>query len=387
MTTTPPPTDPVRATITRRYTAGATIAHIADAVDLHPETVRAHLRRAGIPLRDDRTIRHARHHHGAPAPVPLHHNSALTHADLHAIIARYIAGETASQLANAFGIDPATVRRYLRAAGLTLRDDRSRRRIPVDTDDIAARHRAGESMTVIAEALGTTLDVVRHRLHERGIATDVTRTHRPDPRHLDLDIDDIVRRRRAGHTLQEIATALGCSTTAIEARLRPFGLHRSQRTPAPPVDTAAIAATYAAGRTISETAAHHDVTIDHVHAALREHHVPKRPPRRRAGRGSRAGAETADAAAVVDYYRAGHHIELTAARFGITHRAVRDILTAAGIEPRTRNPRVTPATRTAILIAATHGIPRQDIADQVGYSVKTVGKVLRAAATTRGKAR
>ncbi|MEV8358494.1 sigma factor-like helix-turn-helix DNA-binding protein [Microbacterium sp. NPDC076895] len=84
------------------------------------------------------------------------------------LVARYEAGATVYELAEAFGIHRHTVAQRLREAGVKLR-----RTAPTDDEitEMVQRYESGQSLARIAETIGgTTANTVKRCLLERGVA-------------------------------------------------------------------------------------------------------------------------------------------------------------------------------------------------------------------------
>jgi DNA-binding transcriptional ArsR family regulator len=82
------------------FIAGATITQLVDRFKVHRTTVMAHLRRRGVPRL------------GEWSPAQVSH-----------VASRYESGETLDEIAATLEIDPRTVGRQLRRAGVRLRPD------------------------------------------------------------------------------------------------------------------------------------------------------------------------------------------------------------------------------------------------------------------------
>jgi len=83
------------------------------------------------------------------------------------VLERYLAGETANDLADAFDVNRATVFAILQRAGI-------KSRYRVLTDDVAAAtamYQAGQSLTRIAEHFGVADGTVPNRFRRLGIPT------------------------------------------------------------------------------------------------------------------------------------------------------------------------------------------------------------------------
>ena len=92
------------------------------------------------------------------------------------LAARYAAGETVAELADAFGVVKATIRARLREAAITMRPAHTRRKV-LPMEDIIARHDMGESLGALAAAYGVSKSVIHRRLREahRRLREDVKR--------------------------------------------------------------------------------------------------------------------------------------------------------------------------------------------------------------------
>lgn len=309
----------------------------------------------------------------------------MTHQEVRdAVVAHYARGHAVAAVAKLVGIGVKQAREHLRHAGVELRPAR----VPVDVDAAVARHAAGESVAAIAEDMGVHPLVVRRRLRERGIDTNARPVKRRPHVRVDIDMDDVVRRRREGQTIAAIAAATGHSGTTLQRRLTAMGVTVEVR---PTVDTVAVAAHYAAGHSLEDTAVAHDITIHHVIDVLAEHQVPVRESQRR-GAPRRGAADPGTYGDIATYYTGGHSLRLTAARFGLTMDAVRDALAARGVPMRTpKQAAIADARREAIATAYRDGASVHEVAAAFGVAVSTVSRALKQsgvkARTRTGKAR
>lgn len=104
-------THPQIETMIQLYQRGATAPAIAETIGCIPRTVRTHLARAGIPLRDDRQGRSGGHN-----------RVENTHPDLARRISQlYAIGLSQSKIGHQLGISAAAVRRIMRDHGITPR--------------------------------------------------------------------------------------------------------------------------------------------------------------------------------------------------------------------------------------------------------------------------
>lgn len=92
------------------YRQGSTVKQLAARFEVHVHTVSKHLKARGIPRRGGRP--------------------SFTDADLPHLIAQYQAGDSCATIANRYSVDPATVMRWLRRAGVKMRPRRGGRHSP-----------------------------------------------------------------------------------------------------------------------------------------------------------------------------------------------------------------------------------------------------------------
>lgn len=242
--------------------------------------------------------------------------------------------------------------------------------IDIDVADLARRRRQGHALARIAADTGLAYATVRRLLHPPTLLVDV-------------DVDDLARRRRQGHSLRRIAADTGHTYATVRRRLNTVGL--SAPLTGPVVDTAALAATYAAGRSLAATAEAHDTTIGTVRGALAKHGVALRPPGVPRGTRPPRPQPPADTAAIADHYAARRSIHITAAHFGLPWRTVRDAITAHGIPIGANLRRLTPQEREGIIEAGRAGHSTTAITAEFDVAATTVHTVLDAAGVARAR--
>lgn len=149
------------ARIVEEYVAGASSRQVAARHGVEKNTVLGFVKASGRPVRP-------------PAPTPTA-AAARWGVDRAQLVRLYRDEQrTVPQISQATGHTPGTIRRHLRAAGLTLRDDRTRggrrNRIPVETADrIVERYQAIGNAAKVARELGVSPNTVVRTVRDRGV--------------------------------------------------------------------------------------------------------------------------------------------------------------------------------------------------------------------------
>jgi len=132
------------------------------------------------------------------------------------------------ELAASLGVTVGDVRRMIEVAG-PRPDGRYRGRL--DVSEIRRRYEAGESLAEIGAAMGASDTTVRNAMVRVGIPT------RPGPRPAGerrgplrrLDVEEIRRRWEAGETMVVIAKAIGASLAGVRRAMDRNGIDRRLR--------------------------------------------------------------------------------------------------------------------------------------------------------------
>jgi transposase len=134
----------------------------------------------------------------------------------------YRRGMTIVEIGAAVRMDPSGIWYRLARAGVEMRPPGSRQamrtgrcRDDITAEDVRALYGGGLGIRAVAERLGCSATAIRARL--AGVAPIRGRGGR---RREDIREDDVRRLRAAGLTLQAIAERLGCSMGAVYSRLR-----------------------------------------------------------------------------------------------------------------------------------------------------------------------
>lgn len=117
-------------------------------------------------------------------------------------------GVTVTALAKAAGVSRQTVYTWLGRHGLETKRSTPDR---PDPDVLAALYAQHGTVAGVGDVLGVSADTARRWLHAAGVTVG-------DPP-LEVDVDEVRRRRRAGATLEQIASEQGVGPTTIWRRL------------------------------------------------------------------------------------------------------------------------------------------------------------------------
>ena len=184
--------------VVARYRAGAELEAIRESFGISTGTVRAVLRRTGVPLR-------------VPAP-------AVPDQAVPAIVAEYRAGATLRTLGRRYGVSRATIHTVLKRQGVARRPACPRPAAPPrQAAVIAADYRAGDSIRALADRHGVGYDAIAAALESQGVAAVplAGRGPRPHSRLLPIGAD-----HRAGEPIGSLADRYGLSHGAVVKALR-----------------------------------------------------------------------------------------------------------------------------------------------------------------------
>lgn len=196
--------------IARLWAAGATVSGIAARTGVSTHIVRDRLRRAGAL----EYLFRNRHRH---VQEVLERRGAE-------LIAAYLAGATVAALAARAGVSFYTVREYLVAHGIAIRNHRRRARAIFEArgDEMIAAYEAGASMTALAASAGMTPHMIRAYLVARGVAI---RDYRGRARAiLEARGDELIAAYGAGASMTGLAAGAGVSHITIRAYLVAHGI-------------------------------------------------------------------------------------------------------------------------------------------------------------------
>lgn len=184
------------------------------------------------------------------------------------------------------------------------------------------------------------------------------------------DIARLIKWRREGQTLQQIADRLKCNPSTVAGRLRQSDAQSLLRKLSPqasairPRVRSVIAREYRGGRQLRELARKYGTSAKLVREVLLA-----------AGAYNARGArERYDWDRMERYYRSGHSVLEVAEREGCTWQTVVHALKRRGVSLRGRQPELDYERMIAL---ARRGMSCSEIADQLGCSAWTVTVVLR----------
>lgn len=184
--------------IARRYTSGASAAQIAASYGCSKTTILRFLQNHGVARRS-----------GAWTKLP------VTNQDL---AQRYVKeGTLLKDLAAEFGVVSATISERLADAGVVV--PVGRRRIDLPVAEILRRYEGGEPVNVLARAYGVSSPVIYHRLHEHGRALRSPRTT-PEQRRRAVAL------YQTGLTDAAVAAKLNMSRTTVRKAIQEAGVKR-----------------------------------------------------------------------------------------------------------------------------------------------------------------
>ncbi|MFC7934127.1 hypothetical protein [Streptomyces cinereoruber] len=196
--------------IVARYVQGATMTELGKLYGVHPTTIRRRI--------PDDLIR-GRSRILKPRPRS---RRVLVEEEIRR---RYAAGESAYALAHEFGVSVHTLRARIPAGEASAPPSRSvqpgtgsvRMVLALSDEEILARYRAGQSATAIGRAAGVDCRTILRRIpeHERRSHLQAQRLNRPAP---DVDADTIRALRARGLTWEAIAAETGLSAKTVRAR-------------------------------------------------------------------------------------------------------------------------------------------------------------------------
>lgn len=254
------------------------------------------------------------------------------------IAARYRAGASAGELAEAAGINVAEVRAMLVALGEELRpplghahgrlDDRR-----YSPEKIEQLYEEGATVQSLAKTVGVSREMIRTLLLKRGVKLRGRGGRQPsaEPGDLVADPDEVARRYHAGQGIAEIAASVGRTAWQVRTVLLKLGVklrgragNRGDELKPPLVPAEEVAKLYAGGLGLERVAAMAGVSRKKVKRLLREQRTPLR--RRAEAKRQPAQARHISDHVVARRYRAGATLEALAIAAGSTVPIIRRIL-------------------------------------------------------------
>ncbi|KAF0179614.1 MAG: hypothetical protein FD161_1231 [Limisphaerales bacterium] len=261
------------------------------------------------------------------------------------IAARYRAGASAGELAQAAGINVAEVRAILVASGEELRpplghaqgrpDDRR-----FSPEKIEQLYKEGVTVQSLARMLSVSRELIRTLLLKRGVKLR-GRGGQPsaEPGDLVADPDEVARRYRAGQGIAEIAASVGGTAWQVRTVLLKLGVklrgragNRGDEFKPPAVPAEEVAKLYAGGLGLEPVAARAGVSRKKVRRLLREQRMPVRG--RAEAMRQPAQARRISDRVVARRYRAGATLDALAIAAGSTVPVIRRILADQGVALR-----------------------------------------------------
>jgi DNA invertase Pin-like site-specific DNA recombinase len=136
------------------------------------------------------------------------------------IIAVYQQGHDQEATGAVVGCSREAVVRVTREAGIV----RRRRYMPrLDLEEIRRRTEAGQTLEEIANAIGASSTGVQRAMVRAGIPRRPKGGRGRKPR---LDVEEIRRRRQAGESVARIARAIGASEIGVKKVVQRYGIPR-----------------------------------------------------------------------------------------------------------------------------------------------------------------
>ena len=180
------------------------------------------------------------------------------------IARQYLAGESVSDIAAAFGLRASSVRRILSVTGITM----PREALAKRNEEVARRHLAGESVSDIAAAFGLSRASVYRILNSAGVRLRAVREAR---------YERIEELYRAGGSIKVIADELGVSPSVVSSAVnRRCPEVREERMEEKRDRTRSMIAKYRAGKPIADIAREFGVSHQSVDLTLKHHRAKKR---------------------------------------------------------------------------------------------------------------
>lgn len=241
-------------------TEGLTIVELAQRHEVSTTRIALMLRRCGIERRPG-----AARPHRLAAERAARRPPELTSM----IISLYGAGQSRSAIARQVDVHRVVVDDVLRRAGVELR---SRRKLP-PADAWAHRYLAGETAAQIAATYGTSPEAVYRSLHLASVdrrAAGARGTPLPDEDVVALYVDQRL-------SLRDTANLLGASIPRVREVLAHLGKPRAGFDPAT-VDRPRFSRRYVDGATFNELASAFGLTPHQVTVTVRAFELPRRPP-------------------------------------------------------------------------------------------------------------
>ena len=203
-------TDSQEREICRRYLAGETTTQLGTLLGTSESTVSNVLKRNNVA---------ARARGGGRERLLTAENEAE-------ICRRYLAGESAVQLGAAFGVDPATVSKYLKRKGITLRTNKEAHGgLSAEIEaEVCKLYKDGKSTSQLGSAFGVHSTTIGNILKRKNI---VLRTNKEANRRLTDEREQLIcKRYLAGENTYQLAAAFGLTHNPIRKILERHGIER-----------------------------------------------------------------------------------------------------------------------------------------------------------------
>jgi very-short-patch-repair endonuclease len=199
--------------LARRYLAGETLCGLSKATGLNTSTIRSRLVKSGVAMR-------------SPKAAALQKRRDVFSVE--EVCRRYNAGESISSLAKSLGVSSKSIQIRLNDAGIPLRSREESLRLSLvkrlNVDEIICRYTAGEPASSIAKSMDVGLHTISNRLINAGVEVRSREAAISLAKKLPIDTDEVVRRYKAGNSELAISQALGHSRSAIRRRLIEAGI-------------------------------------------------------------------------------------------------------------------------------------------------------------------
>ena len=329
--------------IGRQYTAGRTLADIADLYGCSNGPIRAALKKQGIRIRKP------------------YESRAHPPEKIGRIVGLYREGKQLKQIAKILEIPKHTVRSTLIAEGLEIRSGRNYKIRPIDYPEIKSAYAQGATIQDIAASVGCTRSTIRSILRKNVPKNQVAGSpsllqvvpkKKKSSKQIGLTEDDqkrMVELYESGQTSQKIADAFGCSPSNVFNILRKFDVKKRFTSPVKLSEEnyQQIAAFYREGRTSQDIADMFGCSAGRVLQVLHEQGVKTRSPV--SGKSSKPSRKTPEPSAnepirshltqqdhdrVAKMYAIGLTSSEIAAEFVCHQRLIETIIRKLGVQPR-----------------------------------------------------
>lgn len=309
-------TDEQEQAICQRYLAGENTVEIAKTLGVNPSRVSWILRRHNVQTRPKGESRRR-----------------FNPEDEKEVCQRYLAGESTTQLGDAYGVSYHCVIKTLKRNGIARRSNKEvNGGLSTDAElSVCRRYLAGENMTQLGDAYGVSSTCICRILEANKIKR---RTISEAKGGLNPVLEsEACRRYLAGESSYQLAKAYGISSSALLSLLERNGVQRRSAAEAhgglPFSVEAEVCSQYIEGRTTPQIAKAYGVSSCCIARILASNGIDRRPPTQ-----ARGGVSPDAAKEICERYLAGESTYQLGEAYQVHNRTIGNILERNGVPRR-----------------------------------------------------